>query len=257
VGRTLSMGVCAMFTVSRLFSATLLVCLLSPFGQAQTSLDDRLVLASPDVIAADPALTGHMNTLATAAITEHCAACHGADLTGRIGVPNLVDFDWNWGVTGYELTQAEGVFAIMQTILYGIRNTDCADDIKRYGACPDTRFSQMPGYGELGFTEAQLNGLVDFVLGLAGQPHDAAAAESVSNLIGLCAECHGDDSAGYKPFGGPDLTDDVWLYGDSREQVYDVIANGRVGICPAWSTTISPAEVKALALTIYQQSKGY
>lgn len=257
-----------MFTARRLFTSLynalsaftallLSLMLMGPVALAQNSLDDRLVLASPDAIAADPALTSHLQALASAAIADHCAACHGDDLTGRNGVPNLVDFDWNWGVTGFELTQAEGVFEVMQTILYGIRNTECADDIKRYGACPDTRFSQMPGYGELGFTEAQLNGLVDFVLGLAGETHDAAAAGSVSNLTGLCAECHGDDSTGYKPFGGPDLTDDVWLYGKSRDALYDVIANGRMGTCPAWSTVLSPAQVKALAVTIYQQSMGY
>jgi len=44
-------------------------------------------------------------------------------------------------VTGYEMTQSEGVFEIMQTVLYGVRNQDCAEDIKRYGGCPDTRFS--------------------------------------------------------------------------------------------------------------------
>ena len=232
-------------------------CLLSHLAMAQTGLDERLVLASPDVIAAVPALQERMETLARSAIDEHCAACHGADLTGKTGVPNLVDFDWNWGVTGFEMTQAEGVFEIMQTILYGVRNTDCPDDIKRYGGCPDTRFSQMPGYGELGFTDAQLNGLVDYVYSLAGMDHDPAAVESVSDIAGLCSECHGDDGSGYKPFGGPNLTDDIWLFGGTRAQILDVITRGRTESCPAWSGTLSAAEIKALSVYIYNQSMGY
>jgi cytochrome c oxidase cbb3-type subunit 3 len=235
---------------------TLVFILAAPYIFAQ-NLDERLVLASPDVIAADAALKNHMETLAKTAVNEHCAGCHGTDLTGKVGVPNLVDFDWLWGVTGFEMTQSEAVFEIMQTILYGVRNTDCPDDIKRYGGCPDTRFSQMPGYAQLGFTDTQLNVLVDYVLGLAGNDHDAAAVESVANLIPLCAECHGEDGRGYKAFGGPDLSDDVWLFGDSREQVFDVIANGRTESCPAWSNVLSAAEIKALAVSIYNQSMGY
>ena len=53
------------------------------------------------------------------------------------------------------------------------------------------------------------------------------------------------------------MTDSTWLFGDSREQVYDVIANGRTESCPAWSTTLDAATIKALAVTIYNRSMGY
>lgn len=155
------------------------------------------------------------------------------------------------------MTQSEAVFEIMQTILYGVRNLDCPDSIKRYGACPDTRFSQMPAYNDLGFTDEQLNGLVDYVYSLTGENHDAEAVENVSGLLEICAECHREDGMGYKPFGGPDLTDDIWLFGNSREQVLDVIANGRTESCPAWSATLDAATIKALAVTIYNRSMGY
>lgn len=224
--------------------------------QAQLDLNEAVLLASPDVISASPKLKAHVDTLATAAIDQHCVACHGADLSGKLAVPNLVDYDWIWGVTGFELTQAEAVFEIMQTILYGVRNVDCPDDIKRYGACPDTRFSQMPGYGELGFTDQQLNDLVDYVYSVAGIEHDPDAVDRIAGLSGLCAECHGDDGAGYKDFGGPDLSDDVWLFGQSREEVLDVIVNGRTEVCPAWSQSLNAATIKALAVYIYNSSMG-
>ena len=127
------------------FLSTFILILCSQVTFAQRNLDEALLLASPDMIAADSALKSHMETLATQAVSNHCAACHGANLTGQSGVPNLVDYDWLWGVNGFEMTQSEAVFEIMQTILYGARNSECPDEIKRYGVCPDTRFSQMPG----------------------------------------------------------------------------------------------------------------
>lgn len=226
-------------------------------AHAQRDLDAALLLASPEAIAADGELQAHVQTLAQAAVSEHCAACHGETLEGQLGVPNLVDYDWLWGVTGYEMTQAEAVFEIMQTILYGVRNSDCPDEIKRYGGCPDTRFSQMPGYAQLDFSEAQLNGLVDYVLALSGREHDADSAAEVADLTPLCAECHGEDGSGYKAFGGPDLTDNVWLFGDSRDQILDVIANGRTSTCPAWNQYLDAPTIKALAVFIYQRSMGF
>ena len=224
---------------------------------AQGDLDQKLLLASPDAIQADAALTSRMQALATGAINDHCAACHGADLTGQLGVPNLVDFDWNWGPTGYEMTQAEGVFKIMQTVLYGVRNQDCDDSIKRYGACPDTRFSQMPAYKDLEMTDQQINDLVDWVYSKAGMDHDMTAVGRATKDAGLCTECHAEDSMGYKDFGGPNLTDDVWLFGSSRDQVFDVIAHGRTGQCPAWAATLDAVTIKALSVYIYQKYMGY
>ena len=235
----------------------LLFSIITTVSFAQRDLGEALLLASPDSIQADAELKLHMDSLAEEAITEHCAACHGIDLAGKTGVPNLVDFDWMWGVSGFEMTQSEAVFEIMQTILYGVRSLDCPDSIKRYGACPDTRFSQMPAYSDLNFTDEQLNGLVDYVYSLSGATHDSEAVDNVSGLTGICVECHGDEGGGYKAFGGPDLTDDIWLFGNSREQILDVIANGRTESCPAWSTTLDVATIKALAVTIYNRSMGY
>jgi cytochrome c oxidase cbb3-type subunit 3 len=241
------------------FSACMLF-LLSCIGsidlQAQSDLNERLLLASPGGIAADTELSTHMNTLAEAAASQHCAACHGADLQGKEGVPNLVDYEWLWGVTGMEMTAVEPVMQIMQTILYGVRDTNCDEATKRYGACPDTRFSEMPGYGTIGFTEQQVDDLVEYVLSLAGEQADTAALARVAGITALCAECHGEDGYGVKQYGGPDLTDAVWLYGSSREQIRDVIFNGRKGVCPPWAERLDAATVKALAVYLYNKSMG-
>ena len=143
-----------------------------------------------------------------------------------------------------------------KTLLYGVRNRDCPEDQMSYGACADTRYSEMPGYGVLGFPEEQLNDLTEWVVDLAGGDADPAAVARAEPLAPLCAECHGDDSYGYVPYGGPNLRDDIWLYGSDRDIVYDVIANGRLGVCPPWADTLDAATIKSLAVYIWNTSFG-
>lgn len=234
-------------------AATLLIATES---HAQNALNERLLLASPGAIAADAELSAHMTTLAETEITTHCATCHGADLSGQTGVPNLVDYDWLWSVTGMEMTSVEPVLEIMQTILYGVRDTSCPDEVKRYGGCPDTRYSEMPAYGELGFSRAQIDDLVEYVVDLAGGEADAAAVTRAGATAGLCVECHAEGGYGYKPYGGPDLTDAVWLYGSSRDEIRAVLVEGRKGTCPAWAEVLDAATIKALAVYLYNKSLG-
>lgn len=219
---------------------------------------DRILRASPATIDADAALRDWMTLKAEESAAQHCAACHGPDLRGGTGVPDLLDYEWIWGVSGTEMNEVEPVMAIMQTLLYGIRNTDCLDDIKRYGACPDTRYSEMPAYGELGFSEEQISDVVDYVLSLGGaEAEPEVLSRAQSGLWPYCTECHGDEGWGFKPYGGPDLSDDIWLYGGSREEIADVIRHGRKGVCPPWNQVLDPAVIKALAVYLYRKSMGY
>lgn len=236
----------------------LVLCLASaPVWAQDAELTERLLKASPETILASADLLAYMNNLAEPAIADNCASCHEADLTGGLGVPNLVDYEWIWGIDGFEMTGAESVFEIMQTILYGVRNTDCAEEIQLYGACPDTRYSEMPAYGELGFDDASLNNMVDYVLSLSGEDVNPFAVEAASALWPVCVECHAPDGDGYTPFGGPDLTDDIWLFGSSGQEIYDVLANGRKAVCPAWSGSLDAATIKAIATYIYFKANGF
>jgi cytochrome c oxidase cbb3-type subunit 3 len=240
----------------RLVPCVLLLLAAGPAALAQDALRERLLLASPTTIASEPALLELTNSLAEAAIAQHCAACHGPGLEGQPGVPSLVDYEWIWGITGEEVSAAEAVPKIMQSILYGIRDRDCPEDTRSYGACPDTRYSEMPSYRALGLDESQLNGLTDYVLGLSGQPHDADAVTSVQSFTRLCVECHGEGGTGYRSFGGPDLTDDIWLYGGSREAIFSSIAEGRLGYCPPYWDKLDAASIKALGVYIYRRYMG-
>lgn len=220
------------------------------------ALREQLLVASATTIGNDPALLTFNNSLAEAAITQHCAACHGATLEGSKGVPSLVDYEWIWGIAGDEISATDPVHKIMQTVLYGIRDRDCPEDTKSYGACPDTRYSEMPSYRMLGLTDAQLGDLTDYVLSLSGQPHDAAAVERAAAYSGLCVECHGEGGLGYRAYGGPDLTDDIWLYGGSREDIFASIADGRMGYCPPYWDKLDAATIKALGVYLYRRYMG-
>ena len=88
-------------------------------AQAQDSPGVRILNASPYSIAADTELSDFVTETAQAAIAEHCAGCHGADLAGGPGVPDLTDYDWLWGITGEETNDVYPVMAIRRRCFTG------------------------------------------------------------------------------------------------------------------------------------------
>lgn len=228
-----------------------------PADDAERAAAERVLNASPNDIRADDALSNFVERTAQQAVNEHCARCHGENLEGGEGVPNLVDYSWLWGITGLESNEVGPVMELQQTILYGIRDRDCPPERTSYGACDDTRYSEMPAYLESGMSEQDVRDLVEYVVQLSGREADAEAAARGEENWSVCTECHGDDGFGYAPYGGPSLTDDVWLYGGDRETLYDVIANGRLGQCPPWADVLDRATIKSLAVYIWNRSRGY
>lgn len=226
---------------------------------AERSVAERVVAGSPYAIKADAQAAAFVTATAEKAIATHCAGCHGADLTGKPGVPNLVDYEFIWGITGEETNDVSPVAELEQTIRYGVRNQDCpaVTAMAQYGDCPDTRYSEMPGYAAQNMLGAeQIRDVTEYVLALSRQDHDAAAAERGEREFGVCTECHGPEGAGYKPYGGPDLTDDVWIYGGDRASLTASIAAGRMGRCPAWVNELDAATIKSLAVYLWQKISG-
>ena len=86
------------------------------------------------------------------------------------------------------------------------------------------------------------------VLMLAGEPHDAeAAARGAGSYATLCVTCHGADGTGNPTLGAPDLTNGIWLYGGSLDQIAFTIRNGRTGVMPAHLDLLGPDRTKILA----------
>ena len=125
---------------------------------AQSVWVDRIRDASLEAIQKSPELTDFAMAGGRSAFAVNCSQCHGAGAAGFPGYPNLNDDDWLWGGTIEE---------IAYTIRHGIRNE--LDE--------DSRYSEMPAYGRDEILDReQIADVVEHVLLLSGQDHDAAAA---------------------------------------------------------------------------------
>ena len=146
--------------------------------EAQAPLDERLLGVELASVADDEELLRYATAGGRAVFLSHCSQCHGAGGGGRPGgYPNLLDDAWLWGGS---------VDQIHQTIQHGIRWDDD----------PDTHFSQMPAYGEI-LSEEEIDGLVQYVIGLSGREHDTElAASAAQNFADNCAACHGEEGMG-------------------------------------------------------------
>ncbi len=149
---------------------------------------------------------------------QNCAACHGPDARGQAALfPDLRDADWQWG--GSETD-------IEQTIRHG-------------------RTAVMPGWqsvlGDEGVEE-----VTDYLL--AWNQFDSITDEDPGKTLytQFCVACHGADGKGVAILGGPNLVDDVWLYGGDVTAIQSSIANGRSGLMPNFQDRLDDAQIRML-----------
>lgn len=177
----------------------------------------------------DPAaLMADADAMATAGrlFRQNCAMCHGSDGRGATGFPNLANDDWQWGGTHEQ---------IMATLQGG-------------------RMAAMPSWaaplGEDGVKE-----VVAYVLQLSGQQADAQLASAGQARFQMfCIACHGADGTGNQALGAPNLTDGVWLYGGTAEDIEVAVRKGRNGMMPAFGETLSEERRKLLAAYVQSLS---
>lgn len=187
-----------------------------------------------EALPADQALLGQAIEGGRAAFKVHCVQCHGAGAAGSPGYPNLNDDDWLWG---------GDLQAIEHTLINGIRNPDY----------DDTRFSQMPAFGEV-LGEREIEQLITHVRSLSGleKPSRAGAALFAEN----CAACHGEDGKGIRDLGAPNLSDSIWLYGEERKTLKHTITYARNGVMPRWNNRLSPVTIRMLAAYVHSLGGG-
>lgn len=170
---------------------------------------------------------------------DNCAPCHGSGASGSFGYPNLNDDDWLWGGT---------IEDIYTTLRHGIRWEH--DD--------DTRISEMPRFliDEI-LDREQIADVAHYVMLLSGQEHDASSAQRGKDVFSeQCVTCHMENGRGDITQGAPNLTDSIWLYGNTLETVYETIAVRRRGVMPAWKERLKDREIKELALYVYSLGGG-
>ncbi len=158
--------------------------------------------------------------------SNNCAVCHGSAATGSYGFPNLTDNDWLYG------GEAE---AIKTTIMNG-------------------RVAAMPAWG-VTLGEKGVYQVSQYVLSLSDRAEDMEAVESGKALYNTnCVACHGQEAKGNHLFGAPNLTDNIWLYGGSQEQIMQTVRNGRNGKMPAWNEILGEDKVHIVSSYVYSLS---
>jgi cytochrome c oxidase cbb3-type subunit 3 len=205
---------------------------------AQGAYRDKLAATAVGQVKSDPELLRFAMAGGAAAFQTNCAPCHGRGAQGFAGYPNLNDDEWLWGGS---------IEDIHKTISFGIRSEQ-----------KDTRASQMPRYGlDKLLDDKQISDAAEFVLSLTGKATDqAAVARGKTIFAEQCAACHGTDGKGKQDQGAPNLTDAIWLYGDSRQAIVESIRTGRGGMMPAWAGRLDAETLKALAVYVHSLGGG-
>jgi len=205
---------------------------------ARAAREHALSNESLSQIQSDPQLLQFAMAEGKAAFGDNCAPCHGSGGQGAHGYPNLNDDVWLWGGK---------LSDIQHTITVGVRST-----------AENTRKSQMPSFGRDGILKPeQVDDLTEYVVHLSGRPADAAAVKRAASLFqDNCAACHGPQGKGNREYGAPNLTDNEWLYGPTRDDIHDQIWNGHGGVMPTWGGRLSPETIKSLAIYVHSLGGG-
>ncbi|WOJ93899.1 cytochrome-c oxidase, cbb3-type subunit III [Congregibacter variabilis] len=158
---------------------------------------------------------------------NNCSQCHGLDAAGALGFPNLADDDWLYGGSAD---------AIKHTLVNGRR-------------------AAMPPWesilGEDGIAEATA-----YVLSLNSREADPKLVQAgEKHYQTYCVACHGPEAKGNTLMGAPNLTNGIWLYGGSQEQIAHSLRVGRNGVMPAFANTLSEDKIHLVAAYIYGLSK--
>lgn len=158
---------------------------------------------------------------------NNCAMCHGSDARGARGFPNLTNSDWQW--------------------------PNSPDDILH--TLHEGRQAAMPALAGAMESETGISEVVVYVQSLSGMKvSDALASAGKKRFDGICAACHGIDGKGNQALGAPNLTDDVWLYGNEFETMKKTVREGRNGQMPAHGAILSETQIRLVGAYVWSLS---
>jgi cytochrome c oxidase cbb3-type subunit 3 len=159
---------------------------------------------------------------------NYCAQCHGSDAGGAKGYPSLRDRDW----------------------LYG------GDPATIKASITNGRSGLMPPLGATVGGDAGARDVAQYVLSLSGRTYDSLRAfRGRQTFATVCAACHGPEGKGNPQLGAPNLTDAVWLHGNSQEDIIEAVLKGRKGEMPAHKTFLDEARIHVLTGYVYSLSQ--
>jgi cytochrome c oxidase cbb3-type subunit 3 len=213
--------------------------------------EGQIVRSDPDAIPAQTRLMDVAAARGGGVFKAQCASCHGADGKGNAGrgAPDLTDADWLYG--------SGAVKDIERVAYYGIR----AHNPRGWSLAVMPAFARpVPAAGEklapLG--PGEIEAVIDYLQSRGGHPVAPVAAEAGRSIFsgkGGCYDCHANDARGDPAIGAPNLVDRVWLYGDGgRQAIFDSIAYGRQGVCPARAGRLSALSLREVSLYVFALS---
>ncbi|WP_028357902.1 cytochrome-c oxidase, cbb3-type subunit III [Brackiella oedipodis] len=157
---------------------------------------------------------------------NNCATCHGSDAKGAKNIPNLTDHDWLHG------GEPEN---ILQTITNG-----------RYGVMAPLAAAVQPD---------DRVAIANYVRSLSGLSSDPTLlAQGKKGFETICAACHGVDGKGNQQIGAPNLTDNIWLGGNSVDTIVKTIEHGRTNVMPAQANHLTEDQIRMLAAYVWSFS---
>jgi len=162
-----------------------------------------------------------------------CATCHGSSGQGALGYPDLTDDIWHWGGDGER---------VLQSVLDG-----------RDGVMPEWGqvLTGMGGEHAVDYTVAYVRVLATKDQSLS---NDYMAARGKKLYDGVCVACHGVAGKGNQELGAPDLTDDYWMYGSSKESLRQTIISGRHGVMPAHRELLGETRARLVSAYVWSLS---
>ena len=152
------------------------------------------------------------------AFDRTCGICHGHEGQGQADrFPNLMDGDWQWGGSAAQIEQS-------------IRNG---------------RRAAMPGW-QAALGDEGVADMVTYLRAMAAGDESRSALPGHARYQMFCIACHGPTGTGNPILGAPNLTDDVWLYGSSDDDLTVSIAVGRSGHMPAFGDRLDDTQVRLM-----------
>jgi cytochrome c oxidase cbb3-type subunit 3 len=211
--------------------------------------EDRIHNMTAAQILADPELSNYISHgdgagAGKVLFGDNCAACHGSAGQGTPGFPVLADDSWIWG---------GDINTIVQTITNG------------RGPNAIIPSAGMPAKGGMPLTEAEIDKLAAYVVGLSEGKDDPAGKQLFTEKG--CVACHGMDAKGIKALGSANLTNAVWRFDqpDKLASAKYTITHGvnaandpmtRQAEMPTFSKRLSADDIKKLAVYVYKFGGG-
>jgi cytochrome c oxidase cbb3-type subunit 3 len=227
-------------------------------------------LAAPSVnrIARSLRLNRQAMTLGKTVYDQHCATCHGADLKGLPDqhTPDLTDADWRFSGDDFAsggLTKFPS--DVEWTVRYGIRSgheNARGMEVNMLAYYPEYRTKEdTEDFGDAKFlTDEEIDDVVEYVIDISGRQADKTKATRGDKLFhdnakGNCFDCHDMGGTGIDTFGSTNLTKpNLYLYGSDRASIRESIIKGRRSVMPGFEDKLTPEELKAVSVFVFQRA---